>query len=41
MRPVDKRKQKRLKRKGNQQNNIHNQEETAKDVVSGKASDIS
>lgn len=41
MRPVDKRKQKRLKRKGNQQNNIHNQEETAKDVVSGKASDVS
>lgn len=36
MRPVDKRKQKRLKRKGNQQNNIHTQEETAKDVVSEK-----
>ena len=41
MRPVDKRKQKRLKRKGNQQNNIHTQEATEKDVVSGKASDIS
>lgn len=41
MRPVDKRRQKRLKRKGNQQNNIHTQEETEKDVVSGKASDIS
>ena len=36
MRPVDKRKQKRLKRKGNQQNNIHTQEETAKDVVPEK-----
>lgn len=36
MRPVDKRRQKRLKRKGNQQNNIHTQEETAKDVVSEK-----
>lgn len=41
MRPVDKRRQKRLKRKGNQQNNVHTQEETVKDVVSGKASDIS
>ena len=41
MRPVDKRKQKRLKRKGNQQNNIHTQEATEKDVVSGKDSDIS
>ncbi len=41
MRPVDKRRQKRLKRKGNQQNNIHTQEATEKDVVSGKASDIS
>lgn len=41
MRPVDKRKQKRLKRKGNQQNNIHTQEATEKDAVSGKASDIS
>ena len=36
MRPVDKRKQKRLKRKGNQQNNIHTQEATEKDVVSEK-----
>ena len=41
MRPVDKRKQKRLKRKVNQQNNIHTQEATEKDAVSGKASDIS
>ena len=41
MRPVDKRRQKRLKRKGNQQNNIHTQEATEKDEVSGKASDIS
>lgn len=41
MRPVDKRRQKRLKRKGNQQNNIHTQEATEKDVVSGKDSDIS
>lgn len=41
MRPVDKRKQKRLKRKGNQQTSIHTQEETAKDVVSGKTSDVS
>ena len=41
MRPVDKRKQKRLKRKGNQPTNIHSQEATEKDVVSGKDSDIS